>query len=284
MFKLFKNILLILLLTNLFACTYSPNALKEVYDEIPSDISDDIKQPIEATEQQSKMIDNYAIELMQWHRRNKLPEYSQTVEQLADLTSQENAPLHEIKKVLNKLKDIPHFQQAGHLTHKMSAIGRSLSTHQISLLEQHLTIEHQKELLEISNENHSADVIDLVKTVFQIIGVNLNESQITLIKTESRKFHDIRQYELKSEKLWNKQLIALLRKKNEPNFDAHFAKLWNEQDSKLTGKAYQLDQQNDHQMANLVKNLADSFEAEQRENLSQTLISVANTFNEMANE
>lgn len=284
MFKIIKNSLITLTLINLVACSYSPDALKDLYNEIPDEISEDIKKPIEATDQQSKMIDNYATELMQWHRRNKLPEYSQNITQFANLIRQENAPLPAIKSVLSKMNDLPHFNQAHHLTHKMSAVARSLSPQQITRLEQHLNNEYQKDLLDIKTEKHASEITEFLKTAFQIIDVDLNQFQQSLIKAESLKFHDIRQVELQAENIWNKQLIALLKQKNNPNFTAQFAHLWNEQDAKLTGKAAQLEQQNDHLMASLVKKLADSFEQEQRENLYQMLISVANTFNEMANE
>ena len=77
MLKLIKHSILILLLSNLFACSYSPNALKEIYNELPEEIAGDLTESIDLSSQQTTAINSYANDMMQWHRHHKLPEYSQ---------------------------------------------------------------------------------------------------------------------------------------------------------------------------------------------------------------
>ncbi|MEE9351241.1 MAG: DUF6279 family lipoprotein [Thiotrichaceae bacterium] len=284
-FKIIKNTtLLFLLFINLTACSYSPASLKESYNDLASDIAKQLKEPLNPSVQQSAMIDDYAQQVLQWHRRNKLPEYSQNLATLATLVTQENIPLPQLESAMNEVDDMPHFEQATHLTYKMLAVAKSLSEAQITSLERSINNEYQQEFLEVKQHKHTNEVNNMIKTLFRFIGINLNSEQLKTVQQAANKLHDTRPYELQAEKQWNKQMIALLRRKNNPHFEARFTQLWNTQDAKLTGKALQLEQHNNKLMAEVMKRLIMSFEPEQKDNLSRQLTSMSRTFSEMANE
>lgn len=283
-FKIIKASLLFLLFINLAACSYSPTSLKETYNDLASELSEELKEPFNMSAQQSAMVDNYTKELIHWHRRNKLPEYSQTFSRLALLVKQDDISLPLLQNILLEIDEIPHFEQASHLSYQMLAVAKSLIKTQISQLELSFNNAYQQESLAIRNKNFTSEVNDDIKTLFRFIGIHLGADQLKIVKQETKNFHDIRKFELEAEKHWNQQLITLLRQKNTPYFDSLFNKLWNAQDPKLTGKANQLKQQNMVLMAKLMKKLIMSFTADQKENLSKQLTSISNTFNEMVYE
>lgn len=289
MFKLIKISILLLFFINLTACSYSPVSLKEIYNEIPSELADDLKDPLNPTAEQNAMIDDYVQHLMQWHRRNKLPEYSQSFAKLALLVRQEQITSPQLQVALKQIEGIPHFDQATHLSYKMLAVAKSLTNQQITQLDKSLKDEFRIESLEIKSEKYTDEVNDSIKMVLRIIGINLNAEQINLVKQETKKLHDIRNLELQAEKQWSNQMITLLKQSKLPQhqapyFESRFVQLWNSQHQMLKGSALQLDKQNTETMKHLIRQLIMSFEPEQKVDLSKQLTSISRTFSEMANE
>ena len=284
MLKLLKSSLLFLLFINLSACSYSPESLKENYNDLVSDFSKDLKAPFDLSPQQSAMIDDYSTQLFKWHRHSKLPAYAQNFSVLAKEVQQNNPDVLIIRNSLADIDKIPHITQATHLNKNMEAFSKSLDKGQISQLEEFLDDEYQSDALEIKKEDFTVEVSDNVKSIFQFMNLTLNTNQLTLISTYAKHFHDIRHHELHSEKDWNQQMIALLRQKDHPDFSTRFAYLWKAQDSNLTTNALKFDQQNTLLQAKLIKALIISLTPEQRNQLTNQLISISNTLSEMANE
>ncbi len=284
MFKILKSSLIILFLINLTACSYSPDSLKETYNDLASEMSQGLKEPFDLSSEQNAIIDDYTKQLFIWHRRNKLPEYAQSFAKLAVLVKQDNPHLATLKKILEDVNNFPHIHQATHLTPKMEKLAKSLTKTQIAQLEQVFKDAEQVKALEIKNQNYVADIHDTLKSFFRFLGVSLNTNQLKVINTNARKLHDIRNDELLAEKRWSQQLIALLRHKNTPDFSARFANHWESQNAVLSEKALQLQQHNKQLEANLIKTLIVSFTPKQSEKIARQLTSMSNTFSEMANE
>lgn len=284
MFNTIKNFLLLLFVVNLTACSYSPESLKELYAELGTEYADEIKQGMHPSPQQSAMIDDYTTQLMQWHRHHKLPEYSRNFARLADLVKQDNIPVSQLSMALKQIDDMPHFAQANHLTHKMVAVAELLTSQQISQIEKALNNDYQQDVLDSKNNPYTQEMIDDTKIMFRFLGITLNSNQQQLIKTKSKKFHDINTYKLQAEKQRNEQLMSVLRQLDNPNFTARFQQIWNKDDVVLTGKARQLELQNNAVMVDLMKTLISSFTAAQKDTLSRQLLSISDTFGEMAYE
>ncbi len=254
MLKIFKSSLFFLLFINLSACSYSPDSLKAIYNEMGSEMAQDLKEPFDLSTQQNAMIDDYTQHLFKWHRHSKLPAYAQNFATLAHVVQQQNPHLPTLRRSLADFEEIPHINQATHLNVKMETFVKSLDNGQISQLEQFFNDEYQSDALKMKNENFVADINDTIKALSHFMGVTLNAKQLKLISTRTKRFHDIRHNELHAEKVWNQQLIALLKQKN----------------MTLT--------------ASLVKDLITSFTPEQRNKISKQLLSISNTLSEMANE
>jgi hypothetical protein len=284
MFIYIKNFLLLLFAISLTACSYSPDSLKKLYADTASEYAEEIKGAINPSAQQSAMIDDYTKQLMQWHRRNKLPEYSRYFAKLATFVKQDNIPVAQINTALKQMDAMPHFEQAGHLTYKIAAVAELLTSQQISKIEQTINNQYQQDVLAIKNKTFAQEVMDDTKTIFRFLVITLNSNQLQLIKARSKKFHDIRPYELQAEKQLNKQLISVLRQTNNPNFLARFQQVWDRDQLVLAPKARQLKQQNNALMAGLLKELIASFTAEQKDTLSKQLMSISDTFGEMVYE
>lgn len=284
MIRTIKTSLVFLFILNLAACSYSPSSLKETYNNLPSDLSEEFKDSIDLTSSQSAKVDVYTKQIMQWHRHNKLPQYAHTLARLAILVKEENIRLDALQKSLDEIENIPHFEQATHLTHNMAAVARTLTTKQITQLEQYLKDEVLEEPLEIRKEKLYIEESNEIKMMLRIIGISISDEQFKTVKRDAKKLHDIRWQELDAEKKSNMQLISLLRKKNNPEFVAQFARLWDQQSPALTGRAHQQKQQNRKTRTLMLKNLIMSFSPQQKENLSIQLYSLSDTFSEMANE
>lgn len=284
MIYMMRKILIVLFLLSLTACSYSPNSLKEAYKEFASDISSDLKEPIDLSPQQEATVDDYVKKMMRWHRSNKLPEYAQTFAQLASYVQMDNPSVSRLQASLKKINDIPHFEQAKHLTPMITDVAKTLSKSQISQLVTSLNEEYQKERHEIKSEKQATVIEEGVNQLFSFIEVPLNQEQRKIIKAESKKFHDLRGLKLQSERKLEERFIVLLRQPHTPHFSAQFSQLWNSKAESLKGKALQHQQQNDRREASLLKKVIMKFNTDKKNKLASKLTSISYTFSEMANE
>ena len=284
MFNQLKNVLLLFFAISLTACSYSPDTLKELYAELPSELADDIKESVDLSSKQSAMVDDYAKQLTQWHRHNKLPAYSQTFAQLAQLTRQNKPSISSLQPLLSTIDEMPHFYQARHLSHKMAEVGRSLDHNQIVQLAKSQKGKHEEERLQIRNHALAQEIQDDLTKMFSFIGLKLNAKQTQILKTEAKQLYDIRYAELEAERKSDNQLIQLLKQPNNPQFMARFSQLWNVDKLRLSRTDMQKRQKNQRIFAVLIQKLIMSFSVEQRNHLANKLFSISHTFSEMANE
>jgi len=283
MTKIINKLLVGFFLVGLTACSYSPNALKQMYSEFDSEISDEYKSMMDLSSSQKAMVDHYAKEMMKWHRSHKLPEYSQVFLKLASYIQQEDIPLPALQASLKKMTDMPHLHQATHLTPLVLDIAETLTHSQVNQLERWLKSNHEKTLQEIKTERIADEVNKFVNYLFTFMSIKLNSEQKSIVKAESLKFHDLRGIELQNDKKWDKQLIVLLKRQKSPQFKQQFTQLWNSQETKFQGSALQKNQQNQQRMAKMLRTLIMKFNTEKRNKLVSQLTSISNTLNEMAN-
>lgn len=284
MIRMIKVILMGLFFLSLTACSYSPNALKEAYAGMATDLSDELKELVDLTPTQATKVDHYTDELLKWHRKNKLPEYSQTFLVLASYVQQGDISTQELQKTLGKLEATSLLSQAKHLAPLLIDLVRSLSDSQISQLEKSLKNDYQKNQHEMKTENMANDMNEDIKHLFGFMRVSLNAEQKKILKAESKKFYNLHWVELQHEKQWNKRFIALLKRSNSPQFNQQFTQLWDSQSVKYEGKALQQKRLNEQRQAKLFKTLIMKFSAEKRNRLASQLISISSTLSEMANQ
>ncbi len=284
MLKLFKSSLLLLFIINLTACSYSPESLKENYNEMASEFSTSLQEPYDLSNKQRAMIDEYSKQFFQWHRHNKLPAYSRNFAILAEQTQQQNPDLSSLVKVFTDIEKFPHIYQATHLTPKMVAFAKTLDSGQINQLNEYLNNENKLSILEIKKTPYADDLNQGVKATFKFLEIPLNIKQLKSVNKYTPKFQDNRIREVQVTKAWGQKVISLLKNKNSSNFDNRLADLWNKQDSLLSGRALEIQNRNILLEAKLMKALVLSFTPEQRNQLTKQLFSISSTMSEMANE
>lgn len=284
MFKIIKTSVVLLLVVSISACSYSPSLLKEMYQEFPQEVFESLQEAIDLTPSQSAGVDDYVNQVMHWHRRHKLPVYSQSLADLASHVQYGTANEQAIVNFFKIVDDIPHFNEAKHLTHKMASVAFSLNTSQVSQLKQYLKREHAEEVSEIRKESISVIESKDTQALFKFLNINLSYEQMTLVKRETKKLHDLRWKELEGDKLKDRQLIALLRTKNNSDFTSHFSQLWDSDDELPTAALRVKEKQNNRILSAMLSKLIVSFSSQQQSQLSTQLFSMSKTFGEMSNE
>lgn len=282
--RLIKTVLVIMVLLNLTACSYSPNALKDIYRGFGSEFANQLSKPFNLTGPQQKIVNDYTKRMMQWHRQNKLPEYAQRFGRLERALNSKNIALPELQSFVGFIDEVPHFEQAKYLTPKMAALGKSLTDHQVVQLDKHLSGELQQQSREASKSSISKEYSDGFIEVLKFIGIKLNQQQKQIIIRNTKNLHDLRFEEIKGEKLWNKRLIVILNKRKRPGFIAGFSNHWNTQGDDSIRRNKKLIQHNKRIIAVMIKKLYLSLDQRQKNKASEFLQSVSHTLSEMANE
>ncbi|HIO93589.1 MAG TPA: hypothetical protein EYG68_12245 [Leucothrix mucor] len=179
---------------------------------------------------------------------------------------------------------MPHFEQAKHLSPKMAAVGRSLNNDQISQLEKSLNNEYKEELAEINNNSLATSLKKDLIMMLRLIDIKLSTKQLKVLNTEVKHYHDIRHAELTAERKLDQQLISVLKSHDDPQFVPRFVSIWNNSTPRLSATNTQKQQQNRQTDAVLMQKLIMSFDTKQKQNLADKLLSISQTFSELANE
>jgi len=180
--------------------------------------------------------------------------------------------------------EMPHFEQAKHLSPKMAAVGRSLNNDQISQLEKSLNNEYKEELAEINNNSLATSLKKDLIMMLRLIDIKLSTKQLKVLNTEVKHYHDIRHAELTAERKLDQQLISVLKSHDDPQFVPRFVSIWNNSTPRLSATNTQKQQQNRQTDAVLMQKLIMSFDTKQKQNLADKLLSISQTFSELANE
>ncbi len=285
MFKLFQTGLLILSIMGFSGCTYSPKSLKDNYNDLQTEVSNELKESVDLSPRQEAQIDRYAKAVMLWHRHNKLPEYAYIFAKLSGIVKQDNPSVAALQSYLDKMEGFPHLYQATHLTAKLANVAQTLSDKQVLQLERYLNTVSKEEALSIKTHPLQAEIRDGISTTFKFLGLKLSPEQMAILKQDISKFHDIRMVENTADKEGYNRLIGLLMQRNQPQFIARFTQVLKQMEmARLTGDAGALQQKNRRTHARLLKHLILSMNSEQKEQLSRQLLSISQTLSELANE
>ena len=285
MFKLFQTGLLILFIIGSSGCSYSPKSLKDNYNDLQTEVSNELKESINLSPRQAAQVDRYAKAVMLWHRHNKLPEYAYIFGQLSGLAKQDNPSVTALQSYLDKMEGMPHLYQATHLTAMLAKVAQTFSDKQVLQLERYLNNVSKEEILSIKTTSLQAEIRDGISTMFKLLGLKLSPEQMTILKQDISKLHDIRMAEHAADKQGYKRLIGLLKQRNQPRFTVRFTQVLKQMEmARLTGDAGVLQQENRRTNALLLKHLILSMNSEQKEQLSRQLLSISQTLSELANE
>ena len=247
-------------------------------------VSDDLKESVDFSVAQNAKIDDYASQLMQWHRRIKLPEYSQHLSKLATLISNDSVTASSLKPIVDLMDGAPHFEQSGYIAQTLAEVAQTVTSTQVDQIAASMKNEHEQTALEIKQVSLVKERGKNIRQLFMFLGVKLTAAQQHIINTEAPKFHDLRQQELEMEVKDDNDLIALLRNTQDSQFVPRFVENWNKPDSQLTGQVQQLEQANKRQAVDLLSKLIMSMDTNQKTVLTEKLLSISQTLALMANE
>jgi len=265
----------------LYGCSYSPNSLEAFYNDMASEVADELSHSIDLNSAQRSEIEIYASELMQWHRHNKLPLYAQHLASLSAGIREGNLTAAKLKQTLIVFDSVPHFEEASHLTPRIARVANSLNDKQVNQLQQLFKRQLAEAELDIKNTSYAKDNQQAIKYIFRFINVALSDQQWQQINRDLSQLHDTRYLELNQESNWNKQLMHVLKQRRQPQFIPRFTQLWNKNES-----LQHLPQvkQNFQVWTRLLMHLFKSLSPEQRAQLASQLDSMSNKLSEMANK
>jgi len=271
------------------ACSvYSPSMLRASYNNLPVEIAGYIKSTAEFTKPQEAAIDDYANELIVWHRREKLPGYAERFVDLASLIERGvTVPFEKLQEFTGELVAFPHFNEAGEITLKLATIATTLTDDQVAQIRKFADEENDDYRDEILNQSFTAvtdDIVEGVKTLAGLLGVRLNKSQLTNIRNAVALRYDLRQQEVLAEQAWNDELMDLMGRRHDKGFQAEFTRLWNTSDQLLTGVALEQKQQNEELMASVLRDILLSLDEKQKQKLVERLASIGEEMRAMSAE
>jgi|GEM_PF-6120944 len=286
-----KNLMKIYLLFAAALCitscsVYSPSLLRASYDSLAAEVAEDIKKSAEFTKTQEAAIEDYANQLLAWHRNNKLPDYAKILSELAEKIKQgDSVPYELVKQFSDEMAGFPHLDEAGDISFKVAKIVSSLSDAQVKQVTEFIEEEFDEskvELLDTSFASVSKDIVDGAESLASMLAVKLTKAQLAQIRHAIQARHDLRDQEIAAEKVWNDKFLALFEQRHEKKFAADFVELWNNTSQLLTGVAYERKLENADLRASIIRDLLISLDDEQKRMLSERLISISAELSSMS--
>lgn len=267
---------------------YSPSLLRASYDNLAAEVAEDIKKSAVFSRSQETEIDDYANQLLVWHRKNKLPDYAQTFADLAKKIEQGESISYElVKQFSDEIAAFPHLDEAGDTSFKMAEIAASLSDFQVEQVAKFIEEEFDEskdKSLSQSFTSASKDIVEGAESLANMMAVKLTKAQLTQIKHAIQARHDLREQEIAAEKVWNDKLLALLEQRHGEKFAADFVEHWNNTSQLLTGAAYERKLQNADLRASIIRDLLVSLDGKQKRMLAERLASISAELNSMSTD
>ncbi|HID83349.1 MAG TPA: hypothetical protein EYP51_13450 [Thiotrichales bacterium] len=258
---------------------YSPLLLRASYDNLASEVAEDIKKSAGFSKTQEAAIDDYANQLLAWHRKNKLPDYAKMFADLAEKLEQGGNISYElVKHFSDEITSFPHLDEAGDISFKVADIAASLSNAQVEQVIKSIEEEFdesKEELLDTSFASASKDIVEGAESLASMMAVKLTKAQLAQIKHAIQARHDLREQEMAAEKVWNDKLLALFERRHEKKFAADFVKHWNNTSQLLTGLAYERKLENADLRASIIRDLLVSLDGKQKRMLVERLTSIS---------
>lgn len=285
--KISKYLLICLSLLILTACSYSPNTLKNSYNNLGKEYVRELKQMTDYTPEQSEKLDVFAKDLMQWHRENKLPAYARLMHSLSSKmeTPQglSNTDLHAFIKFMTSY---PNFHESTKNNVQLAKLATSLSDKQFIQLRTQIEDESRdfnEMMQQTSWEKRKRDGVKGLADLFSYLDVNLTNKQLNIVRKHVNYQRDLKGLYIASNEKWNNTLIDLLSKRQEHGFVKKFAQhLSNDNLRKRLLKVAPVELKHSDQISvNMYRELFASFTKQQKTTLVSQLKSISKTLTEL---
>ena len=279
-----------LLFLSLSACSYSPNALKNSYNNLGKEHVRELKQLGDYTPQQSKQLDAFGGDIMQWHRKNRLPAYVNLLEKTSiKLEKSETLSDGDFHAYIKLLTSYPNFHESYKNNLQLAKLASTLSDEQFIQISKRVR-EGSRDFTEYfqntSWESRKRQGVTGMADLFSYLNIELSNTQLDIVRKHSEKFRDLKDAFISDNETWNNELIDLMSHRHEANFEQKFAThMLNDNMHKRLLKSMPVEARYNNQIsANLYRELLASFNNQQRLTLVKQIKSMASTLTDIINE
>ena len=279
-----RYLFIILALLGLGACSYTPENLQNSYRNLGKDYARELKQMTSFSSGEQAQIDQFGVEIQQWHQQQQLPKYTRVFQDLAATLKADNSiPRGKLANFMDLLDGYPHFNEAREVNLHLAEMARGLQASQYAQIANKLregVADQEEFLLGLSPEKLLRQRVKRVNNFAAFIGVDLTQGQLALVARHLAELPDQRNNIISSNRQWKESLIALLAKRDQPDFPAQFARhMLDDSDARrLQQIAPLVTQETRQRVLTMLEELLASLNSQQKATLEEKLQSIADTF------
>ena len=225
--KGYKKIIVILVFLTLPACSVVGGLWYERIDQL---IANQFLEYASFTNDQEKYVRRATLEFKYWNIKNELPKYKKLIAQFRSL---DNAT------TVDDIDDI--YQQGMILANntrefflpQIVEFCKTITNKQVEEMATYFDDLMKERKLELENDEDDlqGSLIKSFKRFFRFMGVKLSNEQINTIQTLSSGIEDKREQLISERIQWNQQFIAILKLRQNENFEERFISHINSLDS-----------------------------------------------------
>ena len=225
--KGYKKIIVILVFLTLPACSVVGGLWYERIDQL---IANQFLEYASFTNDQEKYVRQATLEFKYWNIKNELPKYKKLIAQFRSL---DNAT------TVDDIDDI--YQQGTLLANntrdfflpQIVEFCKTITNKQVEEMATYFDDLMKERKLELENDEDDlqGSLIKSFKRFFRFMGVKLSNEQINTIQTLSSGIEDTREQLISERIQWNQQFIAILKLRQNENFEETFISHINSLDS-----------------------------------------------------
>ncbi len=225
--KGYKKIIVILFFLTLPACSVVGGLWYERIDQL---IANQFLEYASFTNDQEKYVRQATLEFKYWNIKNELPKYKKLIAQFRSL---DNAT------TVDDIDDI--YQQGMILANntrefflpQIVEFCKTITNKQVEEMATYFDDLMKERKLELENDEDDlqGSLIKSFKRFFRFMGVKLSNEQINTIQTLSSGIEDKREQLISERIQWNQQFIAILKLRQNENFEERFISHINSLDS-----------------------------------------------------
>ena len=223
----YKKIIVVLVFSTLSACSVMGGLWYERIDQL---IANQFLEYASFTKEQEKYVRQATLEFKYWNIKNELPKYKKLMSQFRSLDN------------TTTVDDIDDIYQQGMLLAnntrdfflpQIVEFCKTITDRQVEEMATYFDELMRDRKLELENdeEDLQGSLTKSFKRFFRFMGVKLNDEQINTIQILSSGIEDTREQLINERIEWNKQFIAILKLRQNENFEETFINHINSLDS-----------------------------------------------------
>lgn len=230
----FPMVALLLFTLVLSGCFNSKLVVGRLYNMLDNQIRDEFHKLAEFNDDQIAFFEKRVGTFHVWHRQSELPKYAALLDDIQ--SSVRNRDQTSADDVEGWFDSIEFFSQSVRKCYPVNfsfELMQTLTDEQVDFIERRFASERKKNYaryLEKTSDERREHRIERVKTWTSRIGLELNNTQITMLRETLSNQVSMRKQYYRLVDQWNKDLFVIARNQDDPdyqpNMKAHVSKLW----------------------------------------------------------